>query len=452
MTAIAEPQGRTSLPDKAQLEQLVQQVLDEARRQGATAAEASASVGSGLSVQVRNGAVDTLEHQRDRSLAVAVYFGQRQGTASSADFSPASIRATVEAACAIARHTSEDPAQGLADPELLARDVPDLDLYHPWALSPDDAVELALSCEAAALAVDPRITKSDSAGVSSNVSVRVYGNSHGFMGGYHGSRHGMNCVVIAEDGGGMQRDYWYTVDRDAQRLDAPEAVGRKAADHALKRLGAGQVPTRRVPVVYHATMARGLLGHLVSAVRGGSLYRKASFLLDSIGTQVLPKGLSLTEHPHLPRALGSAPFDNEGVATRERDLVSDGVLQGYVLDSYSARKLGMTTTGNAGGVHNLHLPPGDSDLDGLLNTMGEGMLITELMGQGINMVTGDYSRGAAGYWVEGGEITRPVQEVTVAGNLRDMLLGIQAVGNDVDTRGNIHTGSILIDGMTVAGS
>ena len=449
MSAIA-PQS-AGLPAQEALSELVQQVLDEARRRGASAAEAAVSVGSGLSVQVRRGEVDTIEHQRDRSLAVAVYFGHRQGTASSADFSPASIRATVEAACAIARHTSEDPAQGLADPELLAREIPDLDLYHPWQLEPDDAIELALRCEAAALAVDQRITNSESAGVSSDAGVRVYGNSNGFMGGVRSTRHGINCVIIAEDAGGMQRDYWYTTHRSPEMLLAAEEVGRKAADHALRRLGGRQVSTRRTPVIYQAPVARGLLGHFVGAVRGASLYRKASFLVDSLGEQVFADQITLQERPHLPGALGSAAFDNEGVATCERDLVANGVLQGYLLDSYSARRLGMTTTGNAGGVHNLDLRGGEGDLDGLLRLMGEGLLVTELMGQGVNMVTGDYSRGASGFWVEGGEIVYPVEEITVAGNLRDMFRGIQAVGNDVDTRGNIRSGSILIDGLTVAG-
>ena len=450
MSAIA-PETASPLPDQRQLEDLVQQVLEESRRQGATAAEASVSVGSGLSVQVRKGEVDTLEHQRDRSLAVAVYFGKRQGAASSADFSTDSVRSTVEAACAIARHTSEDPARGLAEPELLAREIPDLDLYHPWGISADSAIERALACEAAALAVDDRITNSEAAGVSSNAGIRVYGNSNGFLGGYRSTRHDISCVVIAEDDSGMQRDYWYTTARGADALLSPEDVGRKAAAHALRRLGGRQLPTARVPVIFHAPVARGLLGHFVGAVRGGNLYRKASFLVDSLGRKVFADHITLAERPHLPRGLGSAPFDHEGVATRPRDLVRDGVLQGYVLDTYSARKLGMTTTGNAGGVHNLALPPGRQDLDGLLRTMDRGVLVTELMGQGINLVTGDYSRGASGFWVEGGEIAYPVEEITIAGNLRDMFLGIREVGSDVDTRGGIHSGSILVDGMTVAG-
>ncbi len=441
----------STLPFEAELTRLVEQALDEAKRCGATQAEASASVAIGLAVDVRQREVDTLEHQRDRSLAVAVYFGHRQGTASSADFSPASVRATVEAACAIARHTSEDPAQGLADSELLAREIPDLDLNHPWELEADHAIELALECERAALGADRRITNSDGAGVSSHSSVRVYGNSHGFLGAVRSTRHGINCRVIASDDAGMQRDYWYTVNRVPEELEAAEAVGRKAAEQALRRLGSRRLTTRKVPVVYHAPVARGLLGHFVGAVSGGALYRKASFLLDTLGDQVFADWVQLTEHPHLPRALGSAAFDQEGVVTRERDLVRNGVLQGYVLGSYSARKLGMVSTGNAGGVHNLRLEPGERDLDGLLAAMGEGLLVTELMGQGVNLVTGDYSRGAAGFWVENGEIAYPVQEITVAGNLRDIFLGLRAAGTDMDTRGGIHTGSILVDQMTVAG-
>ncbi|MCC5812973.1 MAG: metalloprotease PmbA [Ectothiorhodospiraceae bacterium] len=440
-----------TLPGESELTLIVEQVLDEARRQGASDAEAAVSVGTGLSVQVRQGEVDTVEHQRDRSLAVAVYFGLRQGTASSADFSPASIRATVEAACAIARHTSEDPAQGLADPDRLARDIPELDMYHPWALDADRAITLALEAERVALGADPRITNSDGAGVSSNSGIRVYGNSRGFIGGVRSTRHGINCMVIASDDQGMQRDYWYTVNRVPGELEPAEDVGRKAAANVLRRLGSRRLGTRKVPVVFQASMARGLLGQFVGAVRGGSLYRKASFLLDQLGQPVFADWVTLTERPHLSRALGSAPFDHEGVATRQRDLVAGGVLQGYVLDSYSARKLGMETTGNAGGVHNLLLHPGDKDLDGLLAEMGTGLLVTEMMGQGVNMVTGDYSRGAAGFWVEGGEIAYPVQEITVAGNMKTMLRNMRAAGNDVDIRGAIHSGSILVDEMTVAG-
>lgn len=449
-TQAVKPYGR-ELPAVEELEKLVQEALAEAKRNGASTAEASAHVESGLSVNVRMGSVDTLEHQRDRSLGVAVYFGHRKGAASSADFSSKSIRETVQAACDIARYTSEDPCQGLADADLMAREIPDLDLYHPWSLSPEAAIEFAKACEAAALAVDSRIGNSEGASLSSHSGVHVYGNSHGFVGGTNSSRHSLSCVVVAQEGDRMQRDYWYSVARDAEALDGVAEIGRKAAERALARLGSRRVATARVPVVFSPEMARGLLGSFVGAIRGGSLYRKASFLVDSLGRQIFPGFVRMEENPLIPRALGSAAFDGEGVATRDRLLVDGGVLQGYVLDSYSARKLKMQTTGNAGGIHNLIIDPGDLDRDGLLREIGRGLLVTEMMGHGINMVTGDYSRGAAGFWVENGEIAFPVEEITVAGNLKDMFMGIRAVGNDVDRRGSIHTGSMLVEGMTVAG-
>jgi PmbA protein len=439
------------LPSAEQLESIAQRMLEEAARRGATAAEAALSVASGLSVTVRKAAVDTLEHQRDRSLGVTVYLGQRQGAASTSDFSDRSLIATVEAALAIARHTSEDPAQGLADPERMAQAQPDLDLYHPWELDAERAIELATECEAAAFAVDPRIDNSDGASVSTTQATRVYANTHGFVGTYRSTRHGLSCMMVARDAHGMQRDYWYSVHRHPEGLLDAASVGRLAGEHTLRRLGARRVRTCRVPVVFAPSMARGLIGHLVAAVSGGSLYRKASFLCDALGKAVMASGLSLTEEPHLPRGLASAAFDQEGVATARRELVSNGVLQGYVLGSYSARKLGMASTGNAGGIHNLILPAGDNDLDGLLRTMGRGLLVTEMMGQGANLLTGDYSRGAAGFWVEEGAIAYPVEEITVAGNLREMLMEIVAVGSDVDCRGAIQCGSLLIDGLTVAG-
>ncbi len=451
MSAVITKTSAAGLPAESDLTRLLEQVLDEARRQGATQAEASVSLGIGLSVSVRRGEVDTLEHERDRGLSVAVYFGHRQGTASSADFSTPSVRATVAAACSIARYTSEDPAQGLADPEMLATEIPDLDLYHPWGLDADAAIERALACEAAALAEDSRVSMVDSANVSSHESLRVYGNSHGFIGVVKASRHGGSCIVIARDDKGMQRDYWYTVATSPDALEDAESVGRQAASQAVRRLGSRRLNTRRAPVLYVPTMARGLIGHLVGAVSGSALYRRSSFLLDHLGKQIFPDHVTLTEHPHRPRALGSAPFDSEGVATRDRNLVERGVLQGYVLDSYSARKLGMTTTGNAGGVHNLEISPGRLGFDDLLREMGTGLVVTELMGQGGNLVTGDYSRGAAGFWVENGEPAYPVEEITVAGNLRDMYRNLVAAGSDLDHRGNIITGSLLVEGMTVAG-
>lgn len=443
---------RTTLPAEADLTRLVEQALDEARRQGASAAETTVSVGTGLSVHVRQGAVETVEHERDRSLAVVVYFGHRQGAAASADFSAESIRATVTAACSIARYTSEDPAHGLADPALMAASIPDLDLNHPWQLDPETAIEKALACEAAALDTDARVTNSEGAGVSTGQTVRVYGNSHGFVGGVTGTRHGINCIAVAADDEGMQRDLWYTVARRTTDLEQAEAVGRQAGERAVRRLGSRRIETGTMPVLYAPEAARGLLGHFLGAIRGSNLYRQASFLVDHLGESVFPEHVTLTEYPHLPRALGSAPFDSEGVATRDRVVVDRGVLQGYVLDSYAARKLGMTTTGNAGGVHNLTLAPGDSDFEDLVRLMGNGLVVTELMGQGVNTVTGDYSRGAAGFRVVDGAIQYPVEEITVAGNLRTMFRNIRAVGRDTDTRGSVRTGSILVDDVTVAGS
>ncbi|WP_193222163.1 metalloprotease PmbA [Alkalilimnicola sp. S0819] len=440
-----------SLPPRAELEATIALALEEARRLGATQAEAAVNVDLGLSVNVRLGEVDTLEHQRDRGLGVTVYFGQRKGSASSADFRPEAVREIVRSACDIARHTSEDPAQGLADAELMARDWPDLDLHHPWGISAEEAIETARACEAAGREVDGRIINSDGAELGTHQGLRVYGNSHGFLGGYAASRHTLSCVLVARDEQGMQRDYWYTVSRTPEGLEGAEAVGRRAAERTLRRLGARRVGTERVPVLYVPEMARGLLGHFLGAISGGSLYRKASFLLDAQGERIFPEFVQIDEQPHLPRALGSAPFDGEGVATRERALVRDGVLQGYVLSSYSARKLGLRTTGNAGGVHNLSLAPGERDFDALLREMGRGLVVTSLMGQGVNGVTGDYSRGASGFWVENGEIAWPVEEITVAGNLREMYAGIRALGSDMDERGNIRTPSILVDGMTVAG-
>lgn len=440
------------MTNASELQALVAAILDEARRQGATAAEAGVSQEAGLSVTVRLGEVETVEHNRDKGLGVTVYFGQRKGSASTSDFSGEAVRETVAAACAIAKYTAEDSYAGLADPELMARDVPDLDLYHPWSVTPDEAVNIAQACEAAAMAEDKRITNSEGATLSSHAGFRVYGNSHGFVGSYPTSRHSVSCAVIGEDGHGMQRDYWYSVARDAADMESPEYVGRRAAARTVRRLNAQRLSTRQVPVLYSPEVAMGLISHFIGAIRGGSLYRKSSFLLDHLGKQVFPEFMRIHEQPHLRKGLGSAPFDEEGVATRARDIVTDGVLQGYVLDSYAARKLGMQTTGNAGGVHNLIVEPGQDDFAGLLGKMDTGLVVTELMGQGVNIVTGDYSRGAAGFWVENGEIKYPVEEITVAGNLRDIYRGIVAVGSDVELRGNIRTGSILIERMTIAGT
>ncbi len=435
------------------LEDLAAQALDLAQRQGATAAEVNSGLGKGLSVTVRRGEVETVEHHRDKSLSITVYFGARSGSASTSDFRPEALSEAVRGACAIARYTAEDPFNGLADPADLAKSIPDLDLHHPWDLTVDDAIGLALRCESAAFATDPRIQNSEGATVTTHEGVDLYATSAGFMGTVRSSRHGFSCAVLGEDDQGrMQRDYDYASTRDARDLPDPESVGREAARRAARRLGSRQIKTCQVPVLYEAPVARSLLSHLVSAITGPNLYRRSSFLVDSVGTQLFPETVHLYEDPHRLKGIGSSPFDNEGVATRYSDLVTDGVLRRYCLDSYSARKLKLVTTGNAGGVHNLMIKPGSEDLTGLLRQMGRGLLVTELIGFGINSVTGDYSRGAAGFWVEGGELAYPVEEITIASNLRDMYRGLVAVGRDVDRRHNICTGSWLIDRMTVAGS
>jgi PmbA protein len=435
-----------------QLQTLVSEVLAEAERQGASDAEASVSVSQGLSVNVRLGEVETVEHNRDKGLAVTLFFGHQSGSASTSDLSANAVRDCVRAAATIARYTAADEYSGLAAADELAREVPDLDLYHPWGPGVERAIDLARECEDAARAADARISNSEGASLSSHEGLEVYGNSRGFLGAVPTSRHSISCSVIGQDDSGMQRDYWYSVARDAAGLESPAAIGRKAAERTLRRLGARQLATRSTPVVYEAPVAASLLSHFVGAVRGTSLYRRASFLLDRLGHPVFAPQVRIHEQPFLKRALGSTPFDNDGVAPSNRDLVRDGVLQGYVLDVYSARKLGMKSTGNAGGVHNLTIETGPDDLAGLLRRMGTGLLVTELIGFGVNSVTGDYSRGAAGFWVENGIIQYPVEEITIAGNLQDMFRGLVAVGRDVDLRGNIRTGSILIESMTVAGS
>ena len=426
-------------------------VLARCRAAGASQAEVGIDDDRGINVNVRMGEVETIEHTRDRGLSLTVYFGRRKGSASTADLAPASIAATIEYACAIARHTEEDPCAGLADPARMATVFPDLDLWHPWALSPAHAIDLGIACEAAGRAVDPRIGNSDGAGVSSGESLSVYANSHGFVGRERATHHSVSCALIAEDDAGMQRDYWYSSARSAGDLEDAEAVGRRAAERTLRRLGARKLSTRECPVVFAPELARGIIGHLVGAASGGALYRRASFLLDAAGTQLFPDWFSIREEPHLPRGLGSCAFDAEGVATLPNDLVRGGILQRYILGSYSARKLGLSSTGNAGGVHNLRVAPNAGSLDAILRDMGTGLLVTELMGQGVNTVTGDYSRGAAGFWIEGGEPAFPVEEITIAGNLRRMFAGIAAVGDEVDRRSHILTGPILVDRMTVAG-
>jgi PmbA protein len=434
------------------LESIIQLALDEARSRGAAQAEAAVSQDTGLSVGVRLGEVETLEHQRDRSMGITVYFDQRKGSASTADFSLEAVRATVAKACSIARFTAEDACSGLADLGLMAVAPPDLDLAHPWDLSADAAIEIAKACEAAALGVDPRINNSEGASVATHRGLHVYGNSHGFVGGYPTTSHTLSCVVLAGTGEDMQRDYWYTSSRDWRDLESGEAVGRESARRTLARLGPRKLTTRRAPILFVPEIARGLIGHFIAAIRGSSQYRESSFLLGAAGRRVFPPGFSIGERPHIPKAMASAPFDEEGVATRDRELVADGVLTGYVLSSYSARKLGLHTTGNAGGSHNLLVAPTVAGgLDTLLGRLHTGLVVTELMGQGVNTVTGDYSRGAAGFWVENGVMQYPVAEITIAGNLAEMLAGIVAVGSDIDARGGVRVGSILLDEMTIAG-
>lgn len=451
MSEIVQHPSPARLPDQSQLEGLVADILAEAQSRGATAASAVVSFTSALSVTVRLGEVETLERHRDRGLGVTVYFGQCKGSASTSDWRSQTIRDTVRAACDIARHTAADPCAGLADPDRLAREVPDLDLYHPWALSPEQAIGLARTCEAAALNYDLRIGNSEGASISSRSARSVYGNSHGFMGGYPSTRHSISCSVIAREDSGMQRDHWYTLARDCTDLEPAEAVGRQAALRALRRLGGRRLTTRQAPVLFVPELARGIFASFIGAIRGSALYRRSSFLVDSRGRQVFPQYLHIHEQPHLPKALGSVPFDSEGVATRPRDLVRDGILQGYVLDSYSARRLGMHTTGNAGGVHNVIIEPNGPGLEDLIREMGTGLVVTELLGQGINLLTGDYSRGAAGFWIEAGQIQYPAEEITIAGNLVEMFRGIEKVGNDIDVRGGIRCGSLLIGRMTIAG-
>ncbi len=433
------------------LRQLTADVLGHARELGASACETEVSEGFGQTVTVRREEVETIEYNRDKSIGVTVYLGKCRGHASTSDFSPAAIRATVGAALSIAKFTASDEFAGLADPALLAREMPDLHLYHPWQLPVERAIEIAQACEAAAFAVDRRIANSEGATVSTQQSHFAYANSHGFVGGYPSSRHWVSCAVIAGKDEHMQRDDWYASARDAAELDSPESIGRIAGERAVRRLGARKISTVQVPVLYEATAAATLLGHYVSAVSGGSLYRKSSFLVDSLGKEVFAPHVQISDDPHIPKGLASSPFDEEGVATHYRPVVADGVIQGYFLSSYSARKLGMTTTGNAGGNYNVLMRDTGLDLQGLLRRMDRGLLVTELLGQGINMVTGDYSRGAAGFWVENGAIAYPVQEITIAGNLKDMFRGIAAVGNDILRRGSKQCGSILIDRMTVAG-
>lgn len=435
------------------LHAIAQDMLSYAKKQGATAASAEVSEGFGQAVTVRQGEVETIEYNRDKGLGITVYLGQQRGNASTSDFSPQAVRDTVDAALSIARYTAKDDCSGLPEADSLAREFPDLDLYHPWDLPVEDAIALARECEQAALDADARIHNSEGATVNVHEAQFVLANSLGFAAGYPTSRHSLSCSVIAGQDDAMERDYWYSVARRAGDLLGAQQVGRIAAERTVRRLGSRQIATMQVPVLFDASVASSLLGHFVGAVSGGSLYRKSSFLLDRLDQQVFSQHINIADIPDISRGLASGVFDDEGVRTQRRNLVENGVLRGYFLGTYSARKLGLRSTGNAGGNHNLILQPSCTlDLDGLLKMMTRGLLVTELLGQGVNAITGDYSRGAAGFWVENGEIQYPVHEITIAGNLKEMYRNIAAVGNDVLVQGSRQCGSVLVEGMTIAGS
>ncbi len=454
-SSLAKPLfSENKLPDVDQLKKIIDLVLHQAQLNGASQAEAGANVESGLSVTVRLGEVDVIEHNRDKGVGLTVYFGKRKGSASTTDYSEQAIINSVRAACDIARYTSEDDFSGLADKSLMASAIPDLDLYHPWDVTTESAIDIARDCENIARNFDNRISNSEGASINSHTGLRIYGNSHGFLGHYPSSRHSINCALIAEENNVMQRDYWYSVARNHRDLESVKSIAEKVAERTLARLNSRKIKTIQTPVIYSAEVASGIIGHFLRGINGSLMYRDATFLLNSINTKIFPEFLSITESPHLVKGLGSAAFDSEGVATQSREWVTNGVVQNYILSSYSARKLGMQTTANAGGVRNIRIKNtlDDIDLPNLLKTMGTGLYITELMGQGINMVNGDYSRGAAGFWVENGEIQYPVEEITVAGNLSDMFSQIVNIANDVDIRGNTQCGSILIEQMQIAGN
>lgn len=440
-----------SLTDVAQLQSIANDILSYAERLGASQTEVSLSTDKGFAVSAREGEVETVEYNLDKVIEITVYKGKRTGTASISDFRPAAVKSAVEAACHLAQFTDEDPAAGLADKSDLAFNYPPLPMSFPWDISVEAAIQLAIECEREAVAYDKRIMSAESASVNTFEALYLYANSHGFMGYYPYTRHDINCVLIGKQGDEMQRDYSYTAATDPTLLTSVSLVARQAAERTVKRLGARRLKTMQAPVIFLAEEARGLLGHFMAAISGGNLYRKSSFLVDKLGQTIFPEFVTIQEHPHLLHGLGTVPFDEDGVATRENIFVQQGVLQSYCLGVYSARQLGMKTTGNAGGIHNLSITHGERDLMALLKTMNRGLLVTELMGNGVNIVTGDYSRGVGGYWVENGEIQFSVHEVTIAGKLQEMYAGIREVGNDIDRRGNIHTGSILIEQMMIAG-
>ncbi|OED41077.1 metalloprotease PmbA [Endozoicomonas sp. (ex Bugula neritina AB1)] len=451
---MAEPSNTVLDPksEEARLKALTEEILSEASTQGADACEVGVSLDAGLSASVRMGDVETVEFNRDQGFGITVYIGKKKGSASTSDASHEAIKETVRAAIDIASYGSEDPYAGLADAELMAKGLPELDLYHPWGINAEEAIDLAVTCENAGREYSDKITNSDGASVNTHQGCRVYGNSHGFIGSYVSSRHSLSAVLIGTQGEEMQRDYWYTLGRASTDMEDAALVGRIAAERTLARLGGRKVPTGEVPVLFAPEVASGLISHFLGAISGGSLYRQASFLIDHLGKPIFPDWMRIHEQPHLKKGLGSASFDNDGLATRAKDIVSEGILQSYLLSTYSGRKLGMPSTGNAGGVYNLFVESSAEGHDALLKQMGTGLLVTELMGQGVNTVTGDYSRGAGGFWVENGVIQFPVSEVTIAGNLKDIYQNIVAVGNDVDRRGNVQTGSILIEKMKLAGS
>lgn len=441
-----------SLLDAPRLESIVAMVLDLAKQQGMDQAEVAASHDIGLTATARLGEVESLEYTNDRGIGITVYKERCKGSASTSDFSPAALREAVQKACTFAKFTASDAYAGLADPELMCANPPDLDLWHAWDLDSEAAIRLAIECEDAARSQDARITNSEGATVATNSGIRAYANSHGFLASYPKSSHSLSCVVVGEQDGDMERDYWYTAARDPAELESAAAVGALAAQRTVARLGARKMKTATAPVLLAPEIARGFIGHAIGAISGGAQYRKSSFLLNAAGETIFPEFMRIEERPHMRGAMASAPFDAEGVRTRDRDLVVDGVLTGYVLSAYSARRLGLETTGNAGGAHNLIVPGTAGGLDALMREMGTGLVVHELIGQGVNAVTGDYSRGAVGYWVENGAIACPVHEITIAGNLRDLYRRIVAIGNDQDCRGGIRCGSILVAEMKIAGA
>ncbi|MCZ6803680.1 MAG: metalloprotease PmbA [Proteobacteria bacterium] len=442
----------TALSDnRDELSRIIDSVLTQAKEMGADAAEADIGAGAGLSANVRKGEIDKLEYERDKGLGITVYINGQKGNASTSDFSEIALKESVKAAISIAKYASRDEFAGLAESELMAQESPDLDLHHPWSLSPEAAIDMAIECEQAAFDYDKRISNSDGSVVSTYSSINLYGNTNGFINGWRWSSHTIDCTVIAEDNNGMQRDGWYSKTRDFNDLQSINGISQEAARRTVSRLGSRKLSTRQVPVIFEAPVASGLFSAFITAISGGSLYRRASFLLDKKGEQVFANHINIGEQPYLKKALGSAPFDNDGVATKKRNIIKDGVLLDYVLSTYSARKLGLQTTGNAGGVHNLVIEPGQHTLEEMIKDMDTGLFITDMIGFGVNQVTGDYSRGASGFWVENGELAYPVEEITVAGNLIDIYKNIVGIGNDIDSRSNVLTGSVMIDVMTVAG-